>query len=54
MAVVTHEVAFARAVAHEVLFMDAGQVLERGPPERVIDAPSGERAIRFFSRPAAP
>jgi polar amino acid transport system ATP-binding protein len=54
MAVVTHEVAFARAVAHEVLFMDAGQVVERGPPEKVIDAPSGERAIRFFSRPATP
>ena len=54
MAVVTHEVAFARAVAHEVLFMDAGQVVERGPPESVIDAPSGERAIRFFSRPDGP
>ncbi len=50
MAVVTHEVAFARAVAHEVVFMDAGQVVERGPPERVIDAPANERTIRFFAR----
>jgi ABC-type polar amino acid transport system ATPase subunit len=50
MAVVTHEVAFARAVAHEVVFMDAGQVVERGPPERVIDAPQSDRAARFFAR----
>jgi len=50
MVVVTHEVAFARAVAHEVLFMDAGLVVERGAPSRVIDAPSSERAQRFFGR----
>jgi len=50
MAVVTHEVEFARAVAHEVLFMDAGRVVERGAPGRVIDAPQAERARRFFAR----
>ena len=50
MVVVTHEVAFARAVAHEVVFMDAGQVVERGPPSQVIDHPSNERTIRFFCR----
>jgi polar amino acid transport system ATP-binding protein len=50
MVVVTHEVAFARAVAHEVIFMDAGQVVERGPPAQVIDAPASERTRRFFSR----
>ena len=50
MVVVTHEVGFARAVAHEVIFMDGGQVVERGPPARVIDAPSSERALRFFGR----
>jgi ABC-type polar amino acid transport system ATPase subunit len=48
--VVTHEVAFARAVAHEVIFMDAGEVVERGPPAHVIDAPTHERAVRFFRR----
>ncbi len=53
MAVVTHEVAFARAVAHEVVLMDAGRVVERGPPSQVIDAPSNERAARFFSKPGA-
>jgi ABC-type polar amino acid transport system ATPase subunit len=50
MVVVTHEVGFARAVAHEVVFMDGGQVVERGPPAQVIDAPSSERALRFFGR----
>jgi polar amino acid transport system ATP-binding protein len=43
-------VAFARAVAHEVVFMDAGEVVERGPPAEVIDAPTHERALRFFRR----
>jgi ABC-type polar amino acid transport system ATPase subunit len=50
MVVVTHEIAFARAVAHEVVLMDAGRVIERGPPAQVIDAPVNERAIRFFGR----
>jgi polar amino acid transport system ATP-binding protein len=50
MVVVTHEVGFARAVAHEVVFMDAGRVVERGPPAQVIDAPASERTLRFFRR----
>jgi polar amino acid transport system ATP-binding protein len=50
MVVVTHEIGFARAVAHEVVFMDAGRVIERGPPAQVIDAPLNERTIRFFAR----
>jgi len=50
MAVVTHEVAFARAVSHQVIFMDAGQVIERGPPAQVIDATRNERVARFFAR----
>lgn len=49
MAVVTHEVAFARAVAHQVVFMDAGRVVERGPAAQVIDAPQNERTRRFFA-----
>ena len=48
MVVVTHEVAFARAVAHEVVFMDGGRIVEQGPPSQVIDAPRTERARRFF------
>ena len=50
MVVVTHEVAFARAVAHDVVFMDAGRIVERGAPAEVIDAPGSERARRFFAR----
>jgi ABC-type polar amino acid transport system ATPase subunit len=50
MVVVTHEVGFARAVAHEVVFMDAGRIVEQGPPDQVIDAPSNERTRRFFGR----
>lgn len=48
MVVVTHDVAFARAVAHEIVFMDAGKIVEQGPPAQVIDAPRTERARRFF------
>ena len=50
MVVVTHDVAFARAAAHEVVFMDAGRIVEQGPPAQVIEAPRTERARRFFSR----
>lgn len=50
MAVVTHEVGFARAVAHEVVFMDSGRVVEQGPPAQVVDEPQSERARRFFGR----
>jgi polar amino acid transport system ATP-binding protein len=50
MVVVTHEVGFARAAAHDVVFMDAGRIVERGPPAQVIDAPANERTVRFFSR----
>jgi ABC-type polar amino acid transport system ATPase subunit len=49
MVVVTHDVDFARQAATEVVFMDAGRVIETGPPARVIDAPTTERARRFFS-----
>jgi polar amino acid transport system ATP-binding protein len=50
MVVVTHEVGFARAAAHDLVFMDAGRIVERGPPAQVIDAPANERTQRFFAR----
>ncbi len=53
MVVVTHDVAFARAAAHEIVFMDAGKIIEQGPPSRVLDAPATERARRFFARESA-
>jgi polar amino acid transport system ATP-binding protein len=50
MMVVTHEMSFAREVADRVLFMDDGVILEEGPPERVVAAPSHERTRTFLAR----
>lgn len=49
MVVVTHDVEFARQAATQIVFMDAGRVIETGPPAQVIDAPTTDRARRFFS-----
>ena len=48
MVIVTHEMAFARAVADRVIFMDGGKVIEENTPDRFFDAPSTERAARFL------
>ena len=48
MVVVTHEVRFAREVADRVVFMDAGRVVESGPPAEVIDNPREERTRQFL------
>ncbi|MFJ1540578.1 amino acid ABC transporter ATP-binding protein [Micromonospora chalcea] len=50
MVVVTHEMGFARSVADTVAFMDAGVVLESGPPEAVFEAPEHPRLRRFLSQ----
>jgi polar amino acid transport system ATP-binding protein len=50
MLVVTHEMGFARAAADRVIFMDAGQIVEQGPPEAVFGAPVHERTRAFLSR----
>lgn len=50
MVVVTHELAFARQVADEVLFLDAGEIVERGAPENLFTAPREERTRQFLSR----
>jgi polar amino acid transport system ATP-binding protein len=50
MVVVTHEISFAREAADRVVFMDAGQVVEQGRPEQVIDDPQHERTRAFLSR----
>jgi ABC-type polar amino acid transport system ATPase subunit len=49
MLVVTHEMGFARRVADRVVFMDAGAIVEQGPPEQVLDHPTHERTQRFLS-----
>jgi len=50
MVVVTHEMGFAREVAHRVVFMDAGRVVEEGPPEAVFGAPETERLRTFLGQ----
>jgi polar amino acid transport system ATP-binding protein len=50
MLVVTHEMQFAREVADRVLFMDAGAIVEEGPPAQVIGDPREERTRTFLSR----
>lgn len=50
MALVTHEMGFAREVADRIIFMDKGQIIETGPPEEVLSNPKEERTRSFFSR----
>ena len=50
MVLVTHELAFAREVADEVVFMDQGVVVERGHPEVVLRNPRNERTKQFVHR----
>jgi ABC-type polar amino acid transport system ATPase subunit len=50
MMVVTHEMGFARRVAHRVVFMDAGRVVEVQTPEAFFAAPRSERAKDFLSK----
>jgi len=50
MIVVTHEMGFARKVADTVAFMDAGLIVESGPPDLVLDNPQHERTKSFFSK----
>ena len=49
MLIVTHELGFAREVADRVIYMDAGAIVEQGPPEQVLDSPQGERTRAFLS-----
>ena len=50
MIIVTHEMAFARDVADQVIFMDGGYIVEQGDPEQVINHPREERTKQFLAR----
>lgn len=50
MVVVTHEMGFAREVANQLVFMDAGVVVESGPPREVLANPQHERTKAFLSK----
>ncbi|HSJ34504.1 MAG TPA: amino acid ABC transporter ATP-binding protein [Acidimicrobiia bacterium] len=49
MMVVTHEMGFAREVADRVVFMDAGVVVEEGPPAEILTDPQHQRTRRFLA-----
>jgi polar amino acid transport system ATP-binding protein len=50
MMCVTHEMGFARRVAHRVVFMDEGQVVEEGTPDEFFRAPKSDRGKQFLSK----
>jgi polar amino acid transport system ATP-binding protein len=50
MVIATHEMAFAREIANRVCFLDAGVVLEKGPPEAIFSAPKNKRTQQFLQR----
>lgn len=54
MVIVTHEIRFARQVADQVLFLDEGVIVERGPADQVIGEPREERTRRFLQRVLEP
>ncbi|HPA15770.1 MAG TPA: amino acid ABC transporter ATP-binding protein [Desulfobacterales bacterium] len=50
MVVVTHEMGFAREVAHEIIFMDKGRIIEKGSGHDFFNHPKNERTRQFLSR----
>jgi polar amino acid transport system ATP-binding protein len=50
MLIATHEMTFARDVANRVCFLDAGVILEQGPPEQIFSSPSQPRTQQFLQR----
>jgi polar amino acid transport system ATP-binding protein len=50
MMIATHEMGFAREVADKVCFLDAGVILEEGPPEQIFSSPREERTRQFLAR----
>jgi len=50
MAVVTHEMGFAREVADRVIFMDSGMIVEEGTPDEIFSNPKNDRTKAFLSK----
>ncbi len=50
MIVVTHEMGFARKVADQMIFMDSGEIVERGTTDEFFNAPKSERCQKFLSQ----
>jgi len=50
MLIATHEMSFARDIADRICFLDAGVILEQGPPEKILSEPSQPRTQQFLQR----
>jgi len=50
MLIATHEMGFARDIAERVCFLEAGRILEQGPPDRIFTAPENPRTRQFLTR----
>ena len=50
MIIATHEMSFAREVANKICFLDAGRILEEGPPAQIFGDPREERTREFLAR----
>jgi polar amino acid transport system ATP-binding protein len=50
MVIATHEMGFARDIADRICFLDAGRILEEGPPERILGDPQEPRTRQFLDR----
>jgi len=50
MLIATHEMSFARDIADRVCFLDAGVILEQGPPEQILSTPKEQRTQQFLER----
>ena len=50
MICVTHEMGFARSVAHSIVFMDAGEIVEMKPPDEFFENPESDRTKLFLSQ----
>jgi polar amino acid transport system ATP-binding protein len=50
MLIATHEMSFARETAHRICFLDAGVILEQGPPEQILASPREPRTQQFLQR----
>ncbi|MGW2418879.1 amino acid ABC transporter ATP-binding protein [Streptomyces sp. NPDC001709] len=50
LVIVTHEIGFAREVADRIVFIDAGRIVEQGPPQEVLDRPRHERTRDFLAK----
>ncbi|MEU0969585.1 amino acid ABC transporter ATP-binding protein [Streptomyces sp. NPDC005917] len=50
LVIVTHEIGFAREVADRIVFIDAGKIVEQGPPAEILDNPRHERTRDFLRK----